>query len=59
MTWFGEVAAAGYWELETVNMQTFLVGVSKKANKVVFLEAGGLDHWVYVGTGGFGIHALL
>ena len=59
VTWFGKVAATGYWELETVDMQAFLIGVGKKADKIMLLQAGGLDHRVNIGTGSLWIHALL
>ena len=38
VTWFGEMAAAGDWKLETVDMETFLVSVCKQSDKIVLLQ---------------------
>ena len=54
-----EMAAAGDRQLEAVDVQSLLIGVGKQPDKVVFLEATGVEVGVDEGAGGAGVHALL
>ena len=53
------VTAAGYGQLETVYVETFLIGVGKQPNKIVLLQAGGMVVLVYEGAGCSWVHTLL
>ena len=53
------MAAAGDWQLEAVDVQSLLIGVGKQPDKVVLLEATGVEVGVDEGAGGAGVHALL
>ena len=57
--WGGEMAAAGDWELEAVNVESLLIGVGKQPHKVVLLEAARVVVRVDERARGSRVHALL